>query len=650
MKSRISVSLKCDVGRVTACWSDVGMETPIDLSRTTQIPLSDGPGRINACLADLEALCPDDVQAVGRWLYGCLARETGITPGTEVLVDVEALAPSARRGTLLHRQMLSLIAFPWHLVADDRGFLSVLDIHFFPQLLHPARPIYEPFSDRLDVALALPTGCPESTAWRTEFESVIPDCRLHFDLSVPGLLDTMRYADVAYLPVCARELRSAVCSPLTFREPQPEGAVGFVSLDTAEIARALTTLSPRVLVLGCTGAPADALLHRAAFLAEVVPTVVVVPDPPTAPDVPGTSSGWGARRFLQYLLGQGTDVVEATRAMRSLVFDCRWQPLCFENRDQREEVPLFATESQRLESAVSWRYRLDRKEQTRAAVDEVTWSRESDLTHPGTVLLVHGEENSGLRPFNERLVCALSDAFDVVAVNAMWPGGSRPRFEDLAGTFLGAIGCPAETLATVSPVEALARNKSGLFDPGAPGRQLLFVYHNALRDPDLRARVPMDILQEYLEWWDQDFLPTLPRGGSAVLTLSFQGAGCDDWTTRLRQRLDGSEYFFNSSLLQLDRLSTVAPVPDLEQAIEEIKRAHRLRIDSDTISAMSDAVFEATGGVFLRSASVLDGLPLNWREWRRRSGELRLAESEETNEARRWSHPDQRRTRIFRGR
>lgn len=639
MRSRLDVVFQCDVNRVTARWSDLEQDVPASLSRTASISVAHGTRRVNECLASLQRLSREELESIGRWLHAGMGRTRGIGPDTDVFLRFAARGHAQGINDLLHRQMVSLVALPWHLAADDRGYLAHYGIHLYPQPVHHARPIYEPFSRPFRVHLVLPMAGVEAPLWLDAVGGGESDVGAQFALRPPRCYEAMKHADVVYLPVRSDETDPFVLSEIKVREADQGAGSGYVSLDLVEMIKAIAPLPPKVLMLGTPDAPSDALMHRAAFLAEFIPTVVVVPDPPSPSSLDDRLPGRGARLFLQLLVDDGLEPADAVREMRRQTLDVLYQAICFENRAQRKHVPLTVTPPALDELARPWRYRLDRVEQSRAALGGLETARSGVSPQKGAVLLFHGDRESGLRPFNERLVRQLSLDREVVALNMMWPGGSFLDGHDLCGALLGAMMCPVEDLEKYEPGEVVRRNREAMFPGDRPRPDLMFIFHNALRGRDLSERFPLDVLLEYLERWDAEILPALPGETLSVMTLSFEGSGSEAWAKELHRGIEESSFMRLSKALPVAHFGRV-PEADLAQAVELIGETRNWSVSPRTTQSMSDAVFDATRGVFLRCASVLDGMPLNWREWKRRSRVLKTETSEVSHEIEGRSHPE----------
>lgn len=561
---------------------DQGPARPIhELRSVGVVALPSGPRTLAAAVAELHALPPADLRALGAWLYAALGPPTLLEGGSALKLAVEPLFQRS---------------LPWHLLHDGVNWLTHRGVQIQVQARAQQPLAYLGLNLRVRAVDLRSVDSGLRAAWEDALLPYSPDAqRLLVDEIGQAAELTGRQPPLDLLHVLVEP-----------GQPEQPGLdlslLGGSVWGELDLRWALEVQPPRILILEAPGPPGHGLRRRAAALAELVPCVVLA-----CPARDGVALSTGVR-LVETMFAEALPPVAAARAIEAA-----------EAREPARAISCYggtATPRPPKEDRWArwylddgWRVSLDRKDQTALALGEIraaardrARSSKEDPGH-GVVLSWHGPAHSGLNRFLRRLSWELQEEEQrpCEVVQLEWP--EHVNGPDLAEQYRLRFGA----LPTDRP--ALRGAIDRLIGATEADWSVVLLHHGVLSPQLGRTRYGADVIARAVGWWATTVVPAFPRRVLPVLALPLLAEPRDDTPDALALRLGEAH-----GRLRPVSCRALPLLPDLraDHIVDHIQR-YGLIPEDGPWSEVADEIIARTGGNYEETVHLVEQIPWTWR-------------------------------------
>jgi len=241
----------------------------------------------------------------------------------------------------------------------------------------------------------------------------------------------------------------------------------------------------------------------------------------------------------------------------------------------------------RLDRDPHWQFKLDRVKQF-SVVFFLTHQMLKERKPRALAYLWYGTPNQGVDIFRNRLRLELEENLhdtEVIEVNPEWPGD----LQNPAQSFQDMI-CQAFDIKTLEHLAGRIRTQVRQ----QSGKRIL-VYVSHLPIPSEEVFHPKEI-KPYLNWWDSEFVPSLPENTHAILGISCETKETANLYKFLTEKQKLKDIHLSDTVFELlDELEKVTR-DDLVKFID----THKIYVDKDIMDKVLDATLEKTEGSYIK--------------------------------------------------
>jgi len=211
------------------------------------------------------------------------------------------------------------------------------------------------------------------------------------------------------------------------------------------------------------------------------------------------------------------------------------------------------------------------------------------------VFVWYGEEGQGIEVFHKRVWVELREDLSNTFVYQVRPGW--PLHLANYNSAFGSTLAQTFEVNTLDDIPARIRNKSH----GESGKQtLVYVRHEPVRAANL---INPESLKGYVEWWDHEFVPKLPKNQFALLSVSFI----------VKNPPAFAEYMEDEKFDDLDLKRTVFWLLDEMETVAKkdlllFLRTHNIRLPMERRDKVLLKILKKTGGRYEQTIEELKKL------------------------------------------